>query len=84
MELAALGSDHKALRTLAKNLIEIAKGQSKDALVAIREIADRLDGKPAQEIEHSGEVETTYVARIPPAIEQTEAWASQHVPHLKQ
>jgi hypothetical protein len=49
MELAALGDDDpKALRGLARNLIAIAAG-SENALPAIKEIADRLDGKPAQE-----------------------------------
>lgn len=51
MELAALGQDDpKALRGLARNLINIAAGS--DGLPAIREIADRLDGKPAQSIEN--------------------------------
>ncbi len=49
MELAALGDDDpKGLRGLARNLIAIAAG-SENALPAIKEIADRLDGKPAQE-----------------------------------
>jgi hypothetical protein len=51
MELAALGEDDpKALRGLARNLIKIASGD--DGLPAIKEIADRLDGKPAQSIEN--------------------------------
>jgi hypothetical protein len=53
MELAALGdNDPKALRGLARNLLAIASGA--DGLQAIREIADRLDGKPAQAVEMSG------------------------------
>jgi hypothetical protein len=54
MELAALGDsgDPKALRGLARNLLAIASGA--DGLQAIREIADRLDGKPAQAVEMSG------------------------------
>ncbi len=51
MELAALGEDDpKALRGIARNLITIAAGA--DGLPAIKEIADRLDGKPAQAIEN--------------------------------
>lgn len=51
MELAALGQDDpKALRGLARNLLKIASGD--DGLPAIREVADRLDGKPAQAIEN--------------------------------
>jgi NADPH-dependent ferric siderophore reductase len=49
MELAAAGDNHKALRKIARNLITLAQDQSKDAMPAIKEIADRLDGKPAQE-----------------------------------
>lgn len=49
MELAAAGKDHKALRAIARNLITLAQKPEKDALPAISAIADRLDGKPAQE-----------------------------------
>lgn len=49
MELAAAGEDHKALRKIAKNLIELAQKPDLAALPAINAIADRLDGKPAQE-----------------------------------
>lgn len=53
MEIAALGEgDPKALRGLARNLLAIASGP--EGLPAIREIADRLDGKPAQAVEVSG------------------------------
>lgn len=51
MELAAAGEDHKAMRKIARNLIEAASNAGdKDMLAAIREIADRMDGKPAQAI----------------------------------
>ena len=49
MELAAAGKDHKALREIARNLIDVARHPDITALPAIREIADRLDGRPAQE-----------------------------------
>lgn len=49
MELAAAGSDQRALRAIARNLINLAQEPSKDAMPAISAIADRLDGKPAQE-----------------------------------
>lgn len=48
MELAAAGEDHKALRDIAKNLLVMAGGNTKDALPAIKEIADRVDGKAVQ------------------------------------
>lgn len=46
MELAAAGDDHKALRRIAAKVIEMAEGGD---MQAISQIADRLDGKPAQE-----------------------------------
>lgn len=49
MELAAAGEDNKALRAIAKNLINLAQKEEMAALPAINAIADRLDGKPAQE-----------------------------------
>lgn len=47
MELAAMGDDYAALREMARKLIE--QGKTGD-LNAIKEIADRTDGKPAQAI----------------------------------
>lgn len=49
IELAALQDDDpKSLRGLARRLIATAAGQ--DGTAAIKEIGDRLDGKPAQAI----------------------------------
>ncbi len=45
MELKAAGKDHKALRAIAAQLI--SKAESGD-MQAIKEFADRMDGKPAQ------------------------------------
>ncbi len=50
MEIAAAGEDHKALRRVAKVLIENAESGD---IRAIRELADRLDGKPMQAVEAS-------------------------------
>lgn len=48
-ELAALGDDDpKALRGLARNLLKIAAGD--DGLQAIKEVADRMDGKVPQAV----------------------------------
>jgi enoyl-CoA hydratase/carnithine racemase len=54
MELAAAGEDNKALRAIARNLINLAQKDDEKALPAINAIADRLDGKPAQAVEMSG------------------------------
>lgn len=47
MELAAAGEDHKALRSIARQLI--AKADAGEAW-AIQELANRTDGKPAQQL----------------------------------
>src|SRR6516164_3196859 len=51
MELAAAGEDLKKLREIARVHIEKAAGGD---MQAIKELADRLDGRPAQILEHSG------------------------------
>ncbi len=47
MELAAIGDDHKALRQIARNLINLAMAED-CKLDAIKELADRTDGKVPQ------------------------------------
>jgi hypothetical protein len=50
MELAALDDeDPKTLRRLARKLLESAS-TGDNTLAAIKEVADRLDGRPAQAI----------------------------------
>jgi len=50
LELAEAGENQKKLRKIARNLIDLAaKENDAGALPAILAIADRLDGKPAQE-----------------------------------
>jgi hypothetical protein len=51
MELAAAGDSSRELRLIARNLITLARAGEPGALQAIREIADRLDGKPKLEAE---------------------------------
>lgn len=46
MELLSAGDDHKRLRAIARKHLELAEGGD---LQAINALADRLDGKPAQE-----------------------------------
>lgn len=48
MELAAAGEDHKALRAIARQLID--KAQAGD-MQAIQELANRTDGKPSQQVD---------------------------------
>ena len=51
MELAAAGEDMKKLREIAR--VHIARCEAGD-MQAIKELANRLDGRPAQIVEHSG------------------------------
>lgn len=52
----AHGEGGTRLRAVADALVEKAMGGD---VPAIKEVADRLDGKAMQAIEHSGEIETT-------------------------
>jgi hypothetical protein len=51
LEIAAAGPNQRALRAIARNLLFLAQQPEMAALPAIRELADRLDGKPKQEAE---------------------------------
>jgi hypothetical protein len=51
LEIAAAGPNQHTLRAIARNLLRLAQVPDMAALPAIREIADRLDGKPKQEAE---------------------------------
>jgi hypothetical protein len=51
MELAAAGENMKKLREIAK--VHIARCEAGD-MQAIKELADRLDGRPAQILDLSG------------------------------
>lgn len=61
MELAAGGEDHKSLRQIAK--VVIAQAKSGD-LAAVKEIAERLDGKALQTME-SHNVNEYVFAEVP-------------------
>ena len=52
MEIAAAGPDHKALRQIARAVLAAAYDGKMDA---IKEVADRLDGKVPQGIENGDE-----------------------------
>lgn len=53
-------------------------------MMAIKEIGDRLDGKPSQAIEHAGEIEHRYVAEVPAVSANTEEWLQQYAPKMIQ
>ncbi len=75
MELKAAGDDHKALRRIAKSLIEQAQAGD---IQAIKEVANRLDGMPLQQSEL--EVTQRFVAEVPDVIPDSAEWLKHHGP----
>jgi hypothetical protein len=55
MELKSAGSDMPRLRNIARALID--KAEEGD-MAAIKEFADRIDGKVPQGLEHTGHIDT--------------------------
>jgi hypothetical protein len=69
----------KRLEMLADQLVtEALKGD----VSALKEIGDRLDGKPRQEIEATVE-RTTFVIRAPEPAQTTEEWKQKHTPTIQ-
>jgi hypothetical protein len=54
------GEKRKRLNIIADKLCKLAMDGD---MQAIKEIGDRLDGKPAQALQHSGEIEATIVRK---------------------
>lgn len=79
MELKAAGEDHKALRAIARNIIKLAQQEDMLGLNAAREVANRLDGTPAQTIENLNE-NVNYVALMPPKAENMDSWLKHYSP----
>ena len=57
IEIAAAGEDQKALRKIAAALVQKA---SDGDMAAIKEVADRLDGKAVQQTELSGSLSISH------------------------
>lgn len=70
MEIKAGGDDHQKLRAIARKLLE--KAEEGD-MQAINCLADRLDGKPRQSVEMTGDV-PHYVIRAPEPCRTAEEW----------
>ena len=70
LEIKAAGDDHAILRAIAKKLLEKAEGGD---MQAINCLADRLDGKPQQAVEMTGDV-PHYVIRAPEPCSTSEEW----------
>jgi uncharacterized protein DUF5681 len=74
MEIKDAGEDHKQLRAIAKKLLEKAEGGD---MQAINCLADRLDGKPHQAMEVTGD-KPHYVIRVPEPCETVEEWQEKY------
>ena len=77
MEIASAGTDLKRLRTIAAKLLSLA---DQGDMQAINAIADRLDGKPAQAVEITGDVKHS-VIRAPAIAASTQEWTEIHSPN---
>lgn len=51
---------------------------------AIREVGDRLDGKPHQSVAMESNVTHSYVIRAPQPTKNPQEWASQYAPQIVQ
>ena len=70
LELKAEENPH-TLRRIAKNLLRMAADDND--LNAIKEVANRIDGMPTQQIDTTNE-NITYVAELPSVAESAEEW----------
>lgn len=79
MELNAAGNNHKMLRKIAQALLMNAAEGKMDA---IKEVADRVDGKAVQQIEQTVE-NITYVAELPQVASNSIEWLNSEKPKLQ-
>lgn len=77
MEIAEAEDNPRSLRKIAQKLLDKAVAGD---VQAMREVADRLDGKPAQAVEYTGETTVRYVARVPDKKADATEWQHQHAP----
>jgi len=79
MEIAAAGEDNpRALRKIAQKVLDLAASGD---MQAIREIGDRLDGKPVQE--NQTELTHRYVARVPEKAPDATEWQKTYSPDAR-
>ena len=76
MEIKAAGEDHQKLRAITRKLLD--KAEEGD-MQAINCLADRLDGKPSQSVEVSGDTKS-YVIRAPTPARTAEEWQKNYAP----
>ena len=68
------------MKRFARIAEQLAKAACTGDLQATREVWDRVEGKPTQAIEHSGEIETSNVARVPMTFDTPDEWQAHHKP----
>lgn len=68
---------YRSLNMLADKLVSLALDGNTEAL---KEIGNRLDGRPAQAVEMSASIEHNYVARMPAVAKDADEWQKQHAP----
>lgn len=76
IEITEAGDNLKRLRKIARKALDLAEAGE---AWAVQFVADRLDGKPAQAVEITGEV-INRVIRAPALASTPIAWEEQHVP----
>lgn len=79
MEIKAAGEDHKLLRTIARALLDKAKAGD---MQAIREVADRLDGKPVPQ-QPADETQAHEPTARPQGVNPYAEMAKQYLVHVK-
>ena len=70
---AAQDNSPRSLDRIAEQHLAVAAGGD---ISAIKELADRLDGRPAQAVEVSGD-QTTYIVRMPSVVSDLASWDEQ-------
>lgn len=71
--------DIRGMRVIVRKLLDMA---ALGDITAIREVLNRIDGMPVQQIDQNVEI-TRYVAELPPALSSTDEWLKQTTPKLQ-
>lgn len=67
---------------ITKLVAWLRSDNAKASVSAANALLDRGYGKPIQAIEHSGEIETSSVARVPAPLDTTDAWQAHYPPPI--
>ncbi len=68
--------DTRGMRQIARKLLDMAAGGD---IQAIREVFNRVDGMPVQQVDQNTEVRF-FVAELPPVEKSTDAWLQTYSP----